>query len=185
MAALLLLLAIIGGIVVGDLVLENTTASDITMLHHTITGYSKGLLLATAAALGVVVGLLVVASASTTRTRRARRQRLRTAGRDLIRQVAEFERENARLRKELARRDRPVRHHDEVTSPAHLGFTASAASTAERRVTDASQRAERRSEPLYEEARRAARLRSDPDLSFLFTDEYARQWQTHEPVRRS
>jgi hypothetical protein len=83
------------------------------------------------------------------------------------------------------RRDRPGRQHDEATSPAHLGFTASAASTAERRVTDASQRAERHSEPLYEEARRAARLRSDPDLSFLFTDEYARQWQTHEPVRRS
>jgi hypothetical protein len=185
MAASLLLLAIIGGIVVGDLVLENTTASDITMLHHTITGHSEGLLLATAAALGVVVGLLVVASASTTRTRRARRQQLRIARRDLTRQVAEFERENARLRKELACRDRPVRHHDEVTSPAHLGSTASAASTAERRVTDASQRAERRSEPLYEETRRAAHLRSDPELSFLFTDEYARQWQTHERVRRS
>ena len=60
MATLCLLLAIIGGVVVGDLVLENTTAGDITILNHTISGFSEGLLLVMAAALGLLVGLLVV-----------------------------------------------------------------------------------------------------------------------------
>jgi hypothetical protein len=146
------------------------------------------LLLAIAAALGVALGLLLVASASTTRTRRAHRKR-RTAGHDLTRQVAELERENARLQNELARRDQPVRLGD-LTSPADLESTASAASTAERRVTVPShQLAERHSEPLYseplyEEAKRAARLRSDPDVFFLSTDDRARVWQTDEYVRR-
>jgi hypothetical protein len=186
MAALLLLLAIVGGIVVGDLVLENTSPADITVLHHTITGSSEGLLLAMAAALGVVVGLLVVASASTTGTRRARRKQLRTAGGALTRQVAEFQRENMRLRDELARRDQSVRPRGDLASPADLGSTPWAGATADHRVTVPShQVAERHSEPLYEEAKRAARLRSDPELSFLFTDDRARHWQTDERVRRS
>jgi len=186
MAALLLLVAVIGGIVVGDLVMEDTTVGDVTMLHHTITGYSEGQLLAIAAAFGVVVGLLVVASASTTRTRRTRRKRLRAAGRDLNRQVAELERENTRLRDELAHRDQRVRHPAEPASPADLGSTRWAGSTADYRVTVPShQLAERRSEPLYEEAKRAARLRSDPDVFFLSTDDRARSWQTDEHVRRS
>ena len=108
MAALFLLLATVGGVVVGDLVLENTSVDDISVFNHTIHGVSEGLLLAMAAALGLVVGLLVVLSAGTTRTRRARRKRLRAAERDLNRQVAELQRDNARLRRELARRDRPA-----------------------------------------------------------------------------
>ena len=48
MAALFLLLVIIGGIVVADLVLENPTADSITFLNHPITGYSEGLVLAMA-----------------------------------------------------------------------------------------------------------------------------------------
>jgi hypothetical protein len=177
MAALFLLLASIGGVVVGDLVLENPTADSITVLNHPITGYSEGLLLAMAAALGLVLGLLVVASARSTRTRRARRKQLRTAGRDLPLQVAELERENARLREELARRDRPVRRHDEVAGPADLGSTASVGSAAEGWVTVPSRRVERYSEPLYEEARRVARLRSDPEL--------ASSWPADEHARRS
>ncbi len=110
------------------------------------------LLLAIAAALGVVVGLLLVASAGTTKTRR---------------------------------RDQRVRHPGEFASPAELESTASAASTAERRGTVPSQLAERPSEPLYEEAKRAARLRSDQDLLLLSTDDRARFWQTGEHARRS
>ena len=64
MAALLLLLAIVGATVVGDLVLENTGTGAVTLLNHPITGYSDGLLLAVAAAIGFVVGLLVVGSLS-------------------------------------------------------------------------------------------------------------------------
>jgi hypothetical protein len=48
MAALLLVLAILGASVVADLVVENTATGAITVLHHPITGYRDGLLLAMA-----------------------------------------------------------------------------------------------------------------------------------------
>ena len=57
MAALFLLLAVLGAIVVGDLVFENTAVGAITVLNHPITGYSDGALLAMAAGLGFLVGL--------------------------------------------------------------------------------------------------------------------------------
>jgi hypothetical protein len=121
MAALFLLLAIVGG--------------------------SEGLLLAMVAAFGVVVGLLVVASAGTTRTRRARRKRLRTAGSDLSKQVAELQRENRRLRVELARRDQRVRHLGKLAGPAGLGSTHWAGSTVDHRVTVPSTRWRRSATP--------------------------------------
>jgi uncharacterized membrane protein YccC len=130
MAALLLLLAVLGAMVVADLVLENTAAETITVLNQPITGYSDGLLLAMAAALGFAVGLLAVGSVSMRRTRRAHRKQLRVAERKLRGQVVELERENTGLREDLARRDL--------------------------------------------EARRVARLRSDPDLSLRSTDDHAR-----------
>jgi hypothetical protein len=104
MAVLLLLLAIIGGVLVGDLVVENTAAGGVTVLHHPTAGYSQGQLLATAAAIGFAVSLLVVGSVGMRRTRRARRQ-LRTAERDLTGQLDELERDKAGLREELAHRD--------------------------------------------------------------------------------
>jgi Na+/glutamate symporter len=170
MAAPFLLLAIIGAIAVGDLVLENTAAGAITVLNHPITGYSDGLLLAMAAALGFVVGLLVVGSVSTRRTRRAHRRQLRTAERELSGQLIELERENTRLREELAHRDLSARRLVEVAAVADLGSPAATAP----RVTVPSPPADRRVEPVYEEARRVARLRSDPDLSFLSVDNQAR-----------
>jgi hypothetical protein len=130
MAALLLLLAVLGAMVVADLVLENTATETITVLNQPITGYSDGLLLAMAAALGFAVGLLAVGSVSMRRTRRAHRKQLRVAERKLRGQVVELERENTGLREDLARRDL--------------------------------------------EARRVARLRSDPDLSLRSTDDHAR-----------
>jgi hypothetical protein len=69
MAALLLLMAMVGGMVVGDLVLDNATTEDLTLVNHAIHAVSEGLLLVLAAAAGVVVGLPVVASASVTRNR--------------------------------------------------------------------------------------------------------------------
>jgi hypothetical protein len=113
------------------------------------------ILLAITASLGVVVGLFVLAATSTTRMRRA-----------------QLERENTRLR-------------DELASPADPGSTRWAASTADYRVTAPShQPAERPSEPLYEEAKRAARLRSDWSLLRLSTDDRARSRHTDEHVRR-
>ena len=108
MALLLLLLAVIVGILVGDLVLENPAADVVTVLQHPISGYSQGQLLAAVAALGFVLGLLMVGAASLRRTRRARRRQLRTAERDLTAQLTKLERENASLREELADRDRPL-----------------------------------------------------------------------------
>jgi hypothetical protein len=108
MAVLLLLLAVVGGILVGDLVLENPAADVVTVLQHPISGSSEGQLVAAAAALGLVVGLLVVGAASLRRTRRVRRRQLRAAERELTAQLAKLERENASLREELAHRDRAL-----------------------------------------------------------------------------
>jgi uncharacterized membrane protein YciS (DUF1049 family) len=158
MAVLLLLLAIVGAVLVGDLVVENTAAGGVIALQHSITGYSEGQLLAMAAALGFVLGLLVVGSVRMRRPRRARRRQLRTAEREL----AELERDNASLREELAHRDPPARRPGEAAVSAELGIAA-AAPTAERRVRVRSTPADRPPEPVYEEARRAARLRTNLD----------------------
>jgi hypothetical protein len=162
MAVLFLLLAIIGASVVADLVLENTGTGAITVLNHPITGYRDGLLLAMAAALGFVVGLLVVGSVSMRRTRRARRKRLRTAERELGGQLLQLERANARLREDLARRDLAERRLVGVPAAADLEAPAAARRTP-------SPVADRQVEPVYEEARRVARLRSSSDLSFPST----------------
>ena len=149
----------------GDLVVENTGTSTITVLNHPMTGYRDGVLLAVAAALGLVLGLLVVGSLSMRRVRRARRKQLRVAERELNGQLAELERENTRLRDELARRDLAARR---LVGAADLGSPAAT----ERKVT--SPPVDRQGEPVYEEARRAARLRAHSDLSFLSTDDQAR-----------
>jgi hypothetical protein len=163
MAALFLLLVILGAIVVGDLVWENPATGAITVLNHPMTGYSDGLLLAMAAAIGLVVGLLMVGSVSLRRARRTRRRLLRTAEREL----RELERENTRLREDVARWDLAARRLGTVAAAADLESPADA-----RRVP--SPLADRRGEPLYDEARRVARLRGDSDLSFLSTDDQAR-----------
>jgi uncharacterized membrane protein YccC len=162
MAVLLLLLALLGASVVADLVLENTGTGAITMLHHPITGYREGLLLATAAALGLVIGLLVVGSLSLRRTRRTRRQRLRVAERELRGQLRELGRENSSLREELARRDSAARRVASVAAAA--GFDPPAAAGTVRPLL-----ADHQPEPIYEEARRVARLRSGVELSLPST----------------
>jgi uncharacterized membrane protein YccC len=167
MAALFLLLAVLGAIVVGDLVLENTAAGAITVLNQPINGYSDGLLLAMAATLGFVVGLLAVGSMSLRRTRRARRRELRTAERELSGQLTKLERENAGLREALARRDLAAHPSVGDAAAADLGPPPGTARLASRPPAD------RQGEPLYEEARRVARLHSSADLSFLSTDDQA------------
>jgi hypothetical protein len=138
MAILLFLLAVAGGVLVGDLVLENTDPGSVTVLDRSFTGYSEGQLLAVVAVLGFVIGVLVVASVGLRRTRRARRRELRTAERELTAQLDELERENMGLRKQLAGERRP-RSSAPPTAPPTDPYR----------------------EPVYDEARRAARLRSD------------------------
>jgi hypothetical protein len=159
MAVLLLLLAIAGGVLVGDLVLENTAAASVTMLDRSFTGYSQGQLLAAAAALGFVVGVLAVGSVSLRRSRRVRRRELRRAEQDLTAEVAELERENSSLREELARRVAIARRPGAAAMPADLA-PGSVTPGAERRTRAYSAPADRHPEPVYEEARRVARLRS-------------------------
>jgi uncharacterized membrane protein YciS (DUF1049 family) len=77
MAVVLYLVAIIGGVVVGDLVLENPTADQVTVFNQPVSGYTDGTLLAMAAALGFVVAVLLVASMNSTTRRRARRKQHR------------------------------------------------------------------------------------------------------------
>jgi len=140
MAVLLFLLAVAGAALVGDLVLENTAAGGVTVLDRSFSGFTQGQLLAAVAALGCVVGVLVVASLNLRRSRRARRRELRQAEQDLTAEVEELERENRALRDQLAHRDRQMRRPG-TAMPA-----------------------DRPLEPVYEEARRVARLRgSDPD----------------------
>ena len=162
MAALLFVLAIIGASVVAELVVENTGTGAITMLHHPITGYREGLLLAMAAALGLMIGLLVVGSLSLRRTRRARRRQLRRVERELRGQLLELQDENARLREELARRDSAARRVAGVAAAAGLDPPAAVGMVRPPLADD-------QVEPIYEEARRVARARSSVELSLPST----------------
>jgi hypothetical protein len=82
MAVFLFLLALLGGALVGDLVWENTTNGEVTVLDRTLVSYPQGWLLAAAAAVGFVTALLLVASVSSTKGRRNRRRQLRAMKRD-------------------------------------------------------------------------------------------------------
>ena len=95
MAAFFLLLAIIGAALVGDLVWENTTAGEVTVLDRTLVSYPQGWLLAAAAAVGFVVALLLVASVGSTRARRERRRQLRAMKRHPQQEGTEPELEHA------------------------------------------------------------------------------------------
>ena len=158
MAVLLLLLAIAGGVLVGDLVLENTAAGSVIVLDRSFTGYSEGQLLAALAALGFVVGVLAVGSVSLRRSRRVRRRELRRAEQDLSAEVAELEQENSSLRDELARRAAVSRRPGAAAMPADRA--PAMAPGGERRTRAYSAPANRHPEPVYEEARRVDRLRS-------------------------
>ena len=140
MAVLLFLLAVAGVALVGDLVLENTDPASVTVLDRSFGGYTEGQLLAAVAALGLVIGVLAVASVTLRRSRRVRRKELRQAEQDLSAEVEELERENRALRDQLAHRDRQARRPG-TAMPV-----------------------DRPPEPVYDEARRVARLRgSDPN----------------------
>ena len=131
MAVLLFLLALAGGALVGALTLENTAAASVTVLDRSFSGFNQGQLLAVVAGLGFVIGVLAVGSLSLRRARRVRRRELRQAERDLADDVDELERENRRLRDELARRPARPRPAPDDRQP----------------------------EPVYEPASRVARLR--------------------------
>jgi hypothetical protein len=96
-AFVLFVLTVAGGMVVADLVGENPTAGQVTVFGQTVGGYPEGWLLATAAGLGFVVALVLVASVNSTKGRRARRKQLRGLRRGLEDQVVAPEPDHARL----------------------------------------------------------------------------------------
>ena len=137
MAAFFFLLAIIGGALVGDLVWENTTAGEVTVLDRTLVSYPQGWLLAGAAALGFVIALLLMASVGSTRRRRDRRRQLRSLKHQPQREAIEPEQESANWLDESLGRDKTAGDAGEPLGPP--------------------------SEPLYERTRRTIRERDDAD----------------------
>jgi hypothetical protein len=103
MAVFLFLMASLGGVVVGDLVLENPAAGEAAVFYQPVSGYRQGVLLAMAATLG------------SARARPARRNKLRAIRAGTQRQAAAPEREQAGLLEWFGRHaplgdpDQPVR----------------------------------------------------------------------------
>jgi hypothetical protein len=121
MAALVLFgLAVAGAAVVADLVWENPTAGQITVLHHTVVGYPEGWLLAITAGLGFVVALLLVASVNSTKGRRTRRKQLARLRHGLEDQVAAPKPDHARLLDEFFGPQDPSDHLGGPARPANL-----------------------------------------------------------------
>jgi hypothetical protein len=160
-AFFLFVLAVAGGVVVADLVWENTAAGQITVFHHTVSGYPEGWLLAIAAGLGFVVALLLVASMNATKGRRARRKQLRRLRRGLEHQVAPKP-DHGRLLDDFFGPDEPPR---QLSGPADLSSEGreGRADDHQRWVTPEPIRYP--AEPLYEQARQAASLPGGLDLS--------------------
>jgi hypothetical protein len=136
----LFVVAVAGGVVVADLVWENTAAGQVTVFSHTVGGYPEGWTLAIAAGLGFVVALLLVASVNSTKRRRARRKQLRRLRHGLEDQVAAPEPDHAGLLEAFFGPEQPSGHLEPQRRNDHP-------------------------EPLYEQARRAAGLHQDWDRS--------------------
>jgi hypothetical protein len=152
-AFLLFVLAVAGGVVVADLAWENTTAGQVTVFHHTVTGYPEGWLLAVAAGLGCVVALLLVASVNSTKGRRARRKQLGHLRRGLQHQVVAPEPDQARLLDEFFGPEDASRHLGGPVRPADLKREGreGRADDHQRRVTP--QPIQHPTEPLYQQVR--------------------------------
>jgi hypothetical protein len=125
MAAFFLLLALIGGALVGDLIWENTAAGQVTVLDRTAVSYPQGWLLAAAAAIGFVTALLLVASVGSTKARRNRRRQLRAMKRD---------------------------QHDPGFEPDRAGWLEERSDPRET-AAEADRPSQRQSEPMYEQTR--------------------------------
>ena len=107
MAAIFLVLAVLDAALLGNVALTNTSASSVSMFDRSITGFTQGELLLLAAGLGLLLALFLGIARSSSSARRAKRRGLRAARREVEGRVAELERENARLRKELKDVRRP------------------------------------------------------------------------------
>jgi malonyl CoA-acyl carrier protein transacylase len=101
MAAIFLVLAVLDAALLANVALTNTGVSSLSVVDRSVTGYSQGELLLLAAGLGLLLALFLGIAWSSSSARRAKRRELRAARREVEGRVAELERENTRLRKEL------------------------------------------------------------------------------------
>ena len=177
-AFVLFVVAVAGAVVVADLVLENTAAGQITVFHHIVAGYPEGWLLATAAGLGFVAALLLVASVNSTKRRRARRKQLRDLRHGLEHQVVAPEPDHARLLDAFFGPEAPSRHLGGPARPADPRGEGR-----ERRAEDhqgwvTAQPIQPPTEPLYQQAR-SAQVREE---GWEDRAEDDRRWVTGELV---
>jgi hypothetical protein len=102
MAAFFLVLAVVVGVVIGDAVIANTTASNLDLFDRTITGFTQGQLLIIAAGAGFLFAIFLFLAFGSTKNRRMRRRERRA-------RIGELERENAGLREGVDRDHRTTR----------------------------------------------------------------------------
>jgi hypothetical protein len=160
MALFCFLLAVIGGGVVADLVLENTAGGEVSVLNQTVTGHAEGTLLALVAGLGLVVGLLLVASLGLTKTRRARRKQLRSSGAGVQQHAATPDGEQTDQAKELFGLRQSGGERGEPVRLADLGGERWAGRPDGCRVTP--EPTNHDPQPRHDQAWRAVHLRDDP-----------------------
>jgi hypothetical protein len=164
-AFLLLVLAVGGGVLVADLLRENTAAGEVTVLHQTVGGFPEGWLLAAVAGLGFAVAVLLVASFHAAR-RRARRGRRGRSRRGFEPRTVEPEADRERLLDEFFGPDVAPRHQGPPARPAHLRDDRRQGPAGRQQSWDLPERADRRLEPRHAQARQTARLHDHTDLPF-------------------
>ena len=177
-AFVLFVVAVAGGVVVADLVWENPTPGQITVFHHTVGGYPEGWLLATAAGLGCVVALLLVASINSAKGRRARHKQLRGLRHALEDKAAAPEPDHARLLDVFFGPEEPSRHPGGPARPADLGVERPeiGADNHQRWVTP--HPIQHPAEPLYQQVRSIHLQEGDQEGR----SEDDPRWVTGEPV---
>ena len=154
-AFVLFVLAVAGGVVVADLVWENTLAGQVTVFHQTVDGYPEGWLLAIAAGIGFVVALLLVASVNSTKGRGARRKQLRHLRQGLEDQVAAPEPDHVHLLDAFFGPDEPSRHPDGPARPVELKSEGRESRADHHQLVVTPQPIEHSAEPLYQQVRSA------------------------------
>jgi hypothetical protein len=159
-AFVLFVLAVAGGVTVADLARENPAAGQITVFHYTVSGYPEGWLLATAAGLGCVVALLLVASVNSTKGRRARRKQLRGLRQGLEDQVVAPEPDHAGLLDAFFGPEEPSRHPDGPARPAELTTEGRERPADDHPRWVTPQAIQHPAEPLYQQVR-SAHVRED------------------------
>jgi hypothetical protein len=92
---------VLGAALLAHVTLTYTSAGAVSVFDQSVSGFTQGELLLLAAGLGLLLALFVGIAWSSSSVGRAKRRGLRVARRGVEGRVAELERENVRLRREL------------------------------------------------------------------------------------